>query len=64
MNQQQAIVERPWFRCLALVIVFGALLWLRFPSINAQLPYFTQEDEAHHFNRVVRMVQNGKWDPE
>ncbi len=36
---------------------------LRLPSIYSGMPYFQHEDEAHHFNRTVRMVQSGDWNP-
>jgi hypothetical protein len=34
------------------------------PSISSGgLPYFYNEDEAHHFNRVVNMVKRGDYNP-
>ena len=27
------------------------------------MPYFYQEDEGHHFNRLVEMVKNGDFNP-
>ncbi|MCB0333041.1 MAG: glycosyltransferase family 39 protein, partial [Bdellovibrionales bacterium] len=56
--------DKQWFQLSLLVATLLFLLWFRFPTISTGLPYFTQEDEAHHFNRVVRMVQSGNWDPE
>ena len=38
-------------------------LWLRYPLIGADLPYFYQEDEGHHFNRLVEMVKDGDLNP-
>lgn len=38
-------------------------LWFRIPSISEGLPYFYNEDEAHHFNRVVNMVKSGDLNP-
>ena len=38
-------------------------LWLRYPLIGADLPYFYQEDEGHHFNRLVEMVKDGDFNP-
>ena len=46
---------------LGAVIVLG--LWLRYPQIGAGMPYFYQEDEGHHFNRLVEMVKNGDFNP-
>ncbi len=56
--------DKRWFQLCLLTAALLFLLWFRFPTITTGLPYFSQEDEAHHFNRVVRMVQSGKWDPE
>lgn len=52
-----------WAALLLLLATIGFALWLRGPSVSYGLPYFYGEDEAHHFNRVVRMVQKGEWDP-
>lgn len=38
-------------------------LWFRAPMISTGLPFFYHEDEAHHFNRTVRMVQKGELNP-
>ena len=46
---------------LLLLIVLAACL--RYPYIGKDLPYFYNEDEAHHFNRVVNMVKEGTFDP-
>ncbi len=46
---------------LLLVLTFS--LWLRFPLISTGLPYFYNEDEAHHFNRTVEMLQSGDLNP-
>lgn len=47
--------------CLGVVILFG--LWLRAPQLDAAMPYFYMEDEGHHFNRLVEMVQDGRFNP-
>lgn len=48
-------------------VLFVAVLllagFLRLSSINEGLPYFYKEDEAHHFNRVVQMMQTGDLNP-
>lgn len=44
------------------VILLIALL-LRAPSISTGLPYFYNEDEAHHFNRLVEMAKNRDLNP-
>lgn len=46
-----------------LAAVLLAALWLRLPQVTAGLPYFKSEDEAHHFNRLVEMVQDGRFNP-
>lgn len=55
--------ETPRISYLALIaaILFG--LWLRMPFIGKDLPYFYNEDEAHHFNRLVNMVKSGDFNP-
>ncbi|NDC38077.1 MAG: hypothetical protein EBZ48_08485 [Proteobacteria bacterium] len=47
---------------LALVILAFAA-WLRVPFIRSGMPYFYNEDEAHHYNRVVNMVKRGEFNP-
>ena len=46
---------------LFLIVLFAA--WLYRPFIKSGLPYFYDEDEGHHFNRTVEMVQNGDFNP-
>ena len=56
---------QPWSTrtlILALVMLLFAT-WLRFPFIRAGMPYFYDEDEAHHHNRVVNMVKRGEFNP-
>lgn len=48
---------------LGLGLVLFWALWLRWPVIGSGLPYFYDEDEAHHYNRVVRMLQSGDFNP-
>ena len=49
---------------VAVAVLLLVALWLRFPFVGAGLPYFYDEDEAHHFNRVVNMVKTGSWNPQ
>lgn len=49
---------------VSLFILCVIALWLRLPLIGSGLPYFYNEDEAHHFNRTVQMVKEGRLDPE
>lgn len=49
------------FLALLAVILFAA--WLRAPFIRAGMPYFYDEDEGHHYNRVVNMVKSGDFNP-
>jgi len=53
---------RPGLLIAGLILLLAA--WLRLPAITTGLPFFYHEDEAHHFNRVVRMVKEGRLDPE
>lgn len=50
-------------RAIVLSAVLLIALWFRYPFIGAGLPYFYDEDEAHHFNRVVNMVKKGEYNP-
>ncbi len=54
----------PWVGASsALVLLFlVATIWW-WPFVDAGSPYFYQEDEAHHFNRIVDMVRTGDLDP-
>lgn len=38
-------------------------LWAWWPAVQGGLPYFYNEDEAHHFNRTVNMVKRGDFNP-
>lgn len=49
---------------IPLVVVILLAMWLRIPGIKAGLPFFYAEDEAHHFNRTVEMVKEGRYDPQ
>lgn len=46
-----------------LLILIALTFWMRGPAITQGLPYFYNEDEAHHFNRVVSMVKSGDYNP-
>ena len=48
---------------VGLSLVLCISLFLRSYTIGLGLPYFYNEDEAHHFNRVVEMVQRGEYNP-
>ncbi|RMD87417.1 MAG: hypothetical protein D6808_01460 [Candidatus Dadabacteria bacterium] len=53
-------------RAAALVSVSALLLfslWLCYPLIFKGVPYITDEDEGHHFNRVVNMAKSGDYNP-
>ena len=47
---------------LFIFIIFLAFI-IRFPFVKAGLPYFQNEDEMHHFNRTIQMVQKGSFNP-
>jgi hypothetical protein len=49
---------------LLALVVLGIAAWLRFPFMRSGMPYFYDEDEAHHHNRVVNMVKRGDFDPQ
>lgn len=48
---------------ISLLLILILAFFIRFGTINQGLPYFYNEDEAHHFNRIVKMVQAGTFDP-
>lgn len=47
------------------IVMFLAIftVWLWWPQVEYGLPYFYDEDEAHHFNRTVEMVKSGDLNP-
>lgn len=47
------------FTLLSLIVA----IWLTAPFVSSGLPYFYNEDEAHHFNRTVNMVKSGSYNP-
>ena len=49
------------FSCLSLIIMFVS--WLYAPFVSEGIPYFYDEDEGHHFDRVVEMVKEGSFNP-
>ncbi len=60
--QSASSTERP--PVIPVLVILLVALWLRLPGISAGLPYFYAEDEAHHFNRTVEMVKEGRYDPQ
>ena len=55
----------PRFKTLLLLLCIVTLsLWLRWPTLSQGKPFFYDEDEAHHFNRIVTMVKNRTLNPE
>ena len=56
----------PWHRSPALWITVALVVGfaLRAPQVGADLPYLYDHDEAPHVNRLVRMVQEGRYDPQ
>ena len=48
---------------LLLVAVLLVAFWLRAPFVSANLPFIYDEDEAHHFQRLVEMVKTGSYNP-
>lgn len=47
--------------CIFIALLLAVII--RVPFIGTALPYFHDEDEAHHFDRNLRMVQSGDFDP-
>lgn len=48
---------------IILTLLCVLALFFRWPFVGAGLPFFYDEDEGHHFNRVVNMVKQGEFDP-
>lgn len=46
-----------------IIFTLGGAFYLRYPSINYGMPYFYDEDEAHHFNRSINMAKSGDLNP-
>ncbi len=55
---------RPHNGLIGLALVLLVAAWLRAPFITAGVPFFSLEDEAHHFQRTVQMVKTGSFNPE
>ena len=47
---------------ITIALVIG--LWLRAPQVSAHLPYLYDHDEAPVLNRLLLMVQEGRYNPE
>ncbi|MEZ4753906.1 MAG: glycosyltransferase family 39 protein [Bdellovibrionota bacterium] len=60
---QNIMSNRKRLGTLSILLICIFALWLRAPYISSGLPYFYDEDEAHHFNRVADMVKAGEYDP-
>lgn len=50
----------PGLSVLSLLLL---VTWLWWPRVTVGLPYVYDEDEGHHFNRVVNMVKSGDYNP-
>ena len=48
---------------LALSAILLFSLIIRLPLISSGIPYFYDQDEAHHFNRQVEMLKSGDLNP-
>ena len=48
-------------------LIFTAIIllavYIRLPLLSNGMPYFNDEDEAHHFNRTVNMLKTGDLNP-
>jgi hypothetical protein len=48
-------------------LIFTAIVllavYIRLPLLSNGMPYFSDEDEAHHFNRTVNMLKTGDLNP-
>ncbi len=62
--RERSVLFTHIMRAISLLLLLLVAAWVRSPYISKDLPYFYNEDEAHHFNRVVNMVKSGSFDPE
>jgi hypothetical protein len=60
---KEILGSRRILSALFLGLCLLAAAWFRVPRISEGLPFFYREDEAHHFNRLVNMVQSGDLNP-
>ncbi len=60
-NDRKVSGTRILWVSIFLAVVLGLIF--RFPKIGEGLPFFYNEDEAHHFNRVMEMVRTGDLNP-
>jgi hypothetical protein len=58
LNNKKLLVHYSVLTCIVLLS-----FWFRWSSLDKGLPYFYDEDEAHHFNRTVNMVKTGDYNP-
>lgn len=56
-----AVPDRRVWAGIAAVVLLAA--WLRVPYVTRGMPFFYEQDEAHHFHRTVQMVKDGSFDP-
>ncbi|MXY23742.1 MAG: phospholipid carrier-dependent glycosyltransferase [Acidobacteria bacterium] len=61
MRNLAALRRHPHLVALAVVVLVG--LWFRAPRVSEGMPYFYHADEAGHFYRAVRMLQNNDYHP-
>ncbi len=50
-------------RLVSIFFVLVIAIFLRAPGIYGGLPYFYNEDEAHHFNRLAEIAKSGDMNP-
>jgi len=48
----------------ALLLTLLLALLLRLPRIDEGIPYFYDQDEAHHYNRIISMTKEGRFNPQ
>lgn len=56
-----AVPDRRLAVAVAGIVLLAA--WLRVPYVTRGMPFFYEQDEAHHFHRTVQMVKDGSFDP-
>jgi 4-amino-4-deoxy-L-arabinose transferase-like glycosyltransferase len=56
-----AVPDRRLLAAMAAIVLLAT--WLRVPYVTRGMPFFYEQDEAHHFHRTVQMVKDGSFDP-
>lgn len=57
------LFEKPLIKYSCFAAILFLCIFLAWPKLNRSMPFFDDEDEAHHFNRIVNMIKNRDLNP-